>query len=84
MTVKEANENFIKFTTQHLLMVQQGKFGTPTLQDLNFCGKLHILIEEGLINKLPETTNGEPNFMEVCKCNVSLIKSCLHEKCPNK
>ena len=48
MTPKEANQNLLKFIAQHLLMIQSGNFGIPTENDLDFCGKLHILLEDNL------------------------------------
>jgi hypothetical protein len=48
VTPREANENFLAFAREHCMAVQSGKFGECTLEDLNFVGKIHTLIEEGL------------------------------------
>ena len=45
MTPKEANENLVKIIKIHLISLQSGEFGKPTLEDLEFCGKLHALLE---------------------------------------
>lgn len=46
MNIKKANENLIAIIQQHLIFIQSGKFGKPSIEDLNFCGKLHTIIEQ--------------------------------------
>lgn len=46
MTPKEANRELINVIKKHLIIIQYGEFGTPTIEDLQFCGKLHKLLEE--------------------------------------
>lgn len=45
MTPKEANDSLKAIIQSHIVHLQSGKFGTPTQQDLEFCGELHELLE---------------------------------------
>ena len=45
-SVKDANEVLVDLLQHHCLMVQSGKFGIPTLEDLQFVGILHRAIEQ--------------------------------------
>lgn len=45
-SVKEANEAFKEVIKNHLEVVQSGGWGEPTMEDLEFCGQLHALLEE--------------------------------------
>lgn len=40
----QANEELLKIIMIHLVELQSGSFGSPTLKDLEFCGKLHSLV----------------------------------------
>ena len=46
MTVAEANQRLIDICKVHCQTVQGGTFGSPTLEDMEFIGKLHSLIED--------------------------------------
>ena len=48
MSVEWANEEFLKLCERHCRTVQGGSFGVPTIADLEFIGKIHKLIEEGV------------------------------------
>ena len=45
MTPAKANQELLNLIMVHLQQLQSGVFGEPTLEDLDFCGKLHHLIE---------------------------------------
>ena len=47
LTPKQANNNLAKEIRRHLALVQGGILGEPTREDLEFCGMLHKLIEDG-------------------------------------
>lgn len=51
MTPTEANSSLIAIIQFHLQSLQSGKFGKPTLEDLEFCGKLHSLLEKPIKNE---------------------------------
>ena len=46
MTVQEANQSLAAVIASHLTLVQSGKCGTPTTDDLQLCGKLHSIVGE--------------------------------------
>ena len=46
MNPQQANQEILKVIGLHLQMLQGGKFGTPTVNDLQFCGELHALLEK--------------------------------------
>jgi len=45
MKCKEANIHLKEIIEKHLIALQSGEFGKPTIKDLNFCGILHGAIE---------------------------------------
>jgi hypothetical protein len=45
ITPHDANSDLIKILQDHCIAVQSGVFGAPTLEDLEFVGKVHALIE---------------------------------------
>ena len=44
-TPAAANNGLVELMQLHLTMIQDGKFGVPTMEDLQFCGKLHTFLE---------------------------------------
>ena len=46
MTPKEANEHLLKIMMTHIMVVQGGELGTPTMDDLEFCGRVHCFLED--------------------------------------
>ena len=51
MTVKEANKMMLELLQFHVKTVQSGSLGPPDVADLEFCGRLHEVIEKGLGEK---------------------------------
>lgn len=48
VTVKSMNQGLISCVMSHIILVQEGEFGVPTFEDLEFVGLLHILVEKAL------------------------------------
>ncbi len=47
-TPREANMELLKVIMLHLQTLQGGGFGKPGMADLQFCGRLHALVEKGV------------------------------------
>lgn len=45
-TADDSTEDLLELIRLHIQGVQSGSFGTPSINALKFCGKLHQLLEE--------------------------------------